>query len=191
MKKFRSLFLILAIVCTLVFCVWATIRIVKSVQFGLNCEAYLQRAANANTVEMAKEELAKAISYIEENNLTEGIVSVFLKNPTNDMGFWYRNISAAYDELKNLPDDSTPLEKTNVLMKLRESLTDSDSNGSTNIIVPEGITVYPNNVMYFWWAMLSCIALCVFWTLFIASFDLEIQTVKTSVNVNTIKRKEE
>jgi len=191
MKKFKSIFLILAIVTTLVFCVWATVRIVKTVQFGLNCEAYLQRAANANTVDMAKEELVKAIEYIEQNNLTEGIVSIFLKNPANDMGFWYRNIKSAHDELVNLPADSSPLEKTNVLMKLRESLTSNDSNGSTNVIVPEGITVYPNNVMYFWWGMLSCIALCVFWTLFIASLDLEIKSVNTTVSVNTIKRKEE
>ena len=165
MKKFKSIFLILAIVCSIVFCVWSVIRIVKAVQFDLNCEAYLKRAANANTVEMAKEELAKAIKYAEENNLTEGIVSIFLKNPANDIGFWYKNITAAYDELKNLPEDSTPLERTNVLMKLRESLTDR-SDGGTAVIVPDGITIYPDNVLYFWWGLLSCTALCVFWILF-------------------------
>jgi len=189
MKKFKAIFLILAIVTTLVFCVWSTVRIVKAVQFGLDCEAYLQRAANANTVDMAKEELVKAIDYIEKNNLTDEIISIFLKNPANDLSFWYRNIKSAHDELVNLPEDSTPLEKTNVLMKLRESLTNNDSNGSTNIIVPQGITVYPDNVMYFWWGTLSCAALCVFWTLFIVSLDLEIKTVQTSVQVNTVKRK--
>jgi len=172
MKKFKGLFLILAIVCTLVCCVWATVRIVKTVQFDLNCEAYLKRAADANTVEMAKDELAKAIKYAEDNNLTEGIVSIFLKNPANDIGFWYKNITAAYEELKNLPEDSTPLEKTNVLMKLRESLTDR-SNGGTSVILPEGISVYPNNVMYFVWGWASCIALCAFWLLFLISLDLD------------------
>jgi len=166
MKKFTSVFLILAIVFTVIFCVWATIRIVKVVQFNFDCEAYLQRAANANTVEMAKEELAKAIAYAEQNNLTEGIVSIFLKNPANDIGFWYRNIKSAYEELQNLPEDSAPLEKTNVLMKLRESLTERSEGGGTQVIVPLGISIYPNNVIYFWLSMLSCAGLCVFWTLF-------------------------
>jgi len=190
MKKYKNIFLILAILCSIIFCVWATVRIVKVVQFNFGCEAYLKRAADANTVEMAKEELAKAIKYAEDNNLTEGIVSIFLKNPANDIGFWYKNITSAYKELAELPEDSTALEKTNVLMKLRESLTDRGSDSGTSVILPEGITIYPNNVMYFWWGMLSVAASCLFWTLFIAALDLEIKSVKTSVNVNTIKRKE-
>ena len=166
MGKSAKLFLVLAIVFTLIFFAWATIRIVKSVQFNFNCEAYLKRAADAPTVELAKTELKKALDYAEKNNLTEGIVSVFLKNPANDIGFWYKNIKSAYEELNSLADDATQLEKTNVLMKLRESLTDRDGSGGTAVILPEGITVYPNNVMYFWWGWVSCIGLCVFWTLF-------------------------
>jgi len=166
MKKFKNIFLILAILCTLVFCVWATVRIVKGIQFNFGCEAYLKRAASANTVEMAKDELAKAIKYAEDNKLTEGTVSIFLKNPANSIEFWYKNITSAYKELEDLPDDSTALEKTNVLMKLRESLTDRASEGGTEVTLPQGISVYPNNVMYFWWGLLSCVALCVFWTLF-------------------------
>ena len=134
MKKNKNIFLILAILCTIIFCVWATVRIVKAVQFGLDCEAYLKRASNAITVELAKEELAKAIKYAEDNNLTEGIVSIFLKNPANDLDFWYKNIKSAYDELENLTEDAAPLEKTNVLMKLRESLTDRDEGGGTKVI---------------------------------------------------------
>ena len=166
MIKFKNLFLILAIVFTLIFCAWATVRIVKNVQFNLNCEAYLKRAADANTVELAKGELTKALNYIEENNLTEGIVSIFLKNPANDLEFWYNNIKSAYEELDSLPDDSTPLEKTNVLMKLRESLIDRDSSGETKVNLPEGLDIYPNNVLYFWWCTLSMIGLTVFWILF-------------------------
>ena len=166
MKKFKSIFLILAILFTVAFCGWAVVRIVKYVSFNLGCEAYLKRAANANTVELAKGELEKAIDYIEQNNMTEGIVSIFLKNPANDMGFWYNNIKSAHEELSNLPEESTPLEKTNVLMKLRESLTDSDESGGTAVISPMGLEIYPNNVLYFLWCICSCIALCVFWILF-------------------------
>ena len=110
MVKNRYLFLILAIVFTLVFCGWATVRIVKNVQFNLSCEAYLKRAADANTVDLAKTELKKALNYMDENDLTEGIVSIFLKNPANDIEFWYNNITAAYEELQNLSEEATALD---------------------------------------------------------------------------------
>ncbi|MCL1918353.1 MAG: hypothetical protein FWG14_08575 [Peptococcaceae bacterium] len=165
MKKFSIAFLLLAILCTILFGTWATMRIVKDISFSFDCEAYLKRAADANTVEMAKEELAKAVDYAERNKLTEGVVSIFLKNPANDLGFWYNNMKAAYEELENLPEDTTPLEKTNVLMKLRESLTDR-SNGDTAVICPDGISIYPNNVLYFWWALLSLVGAAAFWSLF-------------------------
>ena len=184
MKKFKNIFLILAILFTVVFCVWGTVRIVKYVQFDLNCEAYLKRAADANTVELAKGELTKALDYAEKNNLTDGIVSIFLKNPANDIGFWYKNIKSAYDELNSLPDDASQLEKTNVLMKLRESLTDRDESGGTKVISPEGIEIYPDNALYFWWSTLSCIAMCVFWTLFLAAIG-----AKVKVNTITIEKK--
>jgi len=184
MKKFKNIFLVLAIIFTLVFCAWGTVRIVKYVQFSLECEAYLKRAADANTVELAKEELAKAIDYAEKNNLTEGIVSIFLKNPANDIEFWYHNIKSAYDELENVPEDASQLEKTNVLMKLRESLTDRDSNGGTKVIYPFGITIYPNNVLYFWWCILSSVIGGVFWTLFIVAVG-----VKLKVNTITVEKK--
>jgi len=188
MKKNRNLFLILAIVFTVVFCGWATLRIVKYVQFNLGCEAYLKRAADSNTIELAKGELTKAIDYIEQNNLTDGIVSIFLKNPANDMGFWHTNIKSAYDELNNLPEDASQLEKTNVLMKLRESLTDRDDNGGTKVIFPQGLEIYPNNAAYFWLAALSCAALCLFWTLFGIAAGIQ-AGANFQMKVTTITRK--
>lgn len=154
-------FLVLGLVFTILFCLWAGASFTKSVQFDRQCKAYIKRAADANTVELAKTELAKAIIYAERNNLTEGIVYVFLKNPRNDIGFWYENMKAAYHELDELPEDSTPMEKTNVLMKLRESLTDQEG-----VTCPEGISIYPHNVMYFWWFILSLIGAIIFWFLF-------------------------
>lgn len=70
MRKTSKIFTVLTIISLLVFLAWGTTRIVKSVQFELNCTQYLKRAADANTVELAKEELSKAISYAEQNNLT-------------------------------------------------------------------------------------------------------------------------
>ncbi|MCL2812467.1 MAG: hypothetical protein FWD25_11360 [Clostridia bacterium] len=166
MNKTAKLLLIPAIIFTLVFGAWATARIIHSVNFSLNCSAYLKRAAEANTVEMAKVELANALEYAEQNNLTEGVVSVFLRNPTNDIGFWYNNLKAAHTELDNLPEDASALERTNVLMKLRESLTDRSSSDGTKVVHPEGISIYPHNVLYFWWGLISMIALGVSWTFF-------------------------
>ena len=179
MEKTLKTYLILAIICTLIFISWGTIRIVKGITFNLNCGAYLKRAAEANTVEIAKGELAKALNYIEKENLTTGIVSIFLKNPTNDIGFWYNNLKAAHEELDNLSDETTPLEKTNVLMKLRESLTDA-SDGSTSVTIPEGISIYPQNMIYFIWGGLSLIGTCLFWTIVLikAEIPLEVKSIE-------------
>ena len=166
MKHSFKLLLALAIIFTLLFGAWASVRIVKAVSFSLGCESYLKRAAGANTVDMAKTELDRAIAYAEQHGLTEGVVSIFVRNPANDIGFWYRNLKAASDEIGGLPADTTPLEKTNVLMKLRESLTDRD-NGNTQVVHPFGISVYPDNSLYFAWAAVSLAGLCVFWSLFI------------------------
>lgn len=167
MEKVSRICLVMAIICSLLFCWWLVDRVVNSVQFEHQCEAYLKRAADANTVEIAKENLAKAIEYAEENNLTEGIVSIFFRNPKNDVGFWYDNMKACYEELENLPEDATSLERTNMLMKLRESLVDTGEY--TTVTVPDGISIYPNNVMYFWWGVISFVLACVFWIAFCIS----------------------
>ena len=156
MGKTAKIIKAFAMMATLVFCAWSTVRIVKAVQFNMNCTQYIKRAADANTVELAKEELAKAISYAERNNLTEGVVSIFLQQPKNDIGYWYKNLTDAYTELENLSEDATSLEKTNLLMKLRESLTDEKQSG-VYVTMPYGISIYPKNVFYFWWGLLSAI----------------------------------
>lgn len=148
MGKSSKTFLVLAIVTTVLFCIWGVARTVAGISFDKNCTQYLKRAADANSIEMAKVELGKAISYAESQRLTEGVVSIFLRQPKNDIGYWYTNMVTAYEELESLPEDSTPLEKTNVLMKLRETLTDNNDSG-TSVTVPNGISIYPNNVGYF------------------------------------------
>lgn len=152
-KDYIMYFIMFAILMTIVFGMWLTVQIIKDVQFDINCTQHIKRAADANTIETAKEELSEAISYAEKNNLTEGTVSIFLNQPKNDIGYWYKNIAEAYTELKNLPENATPLEKTNVLMKLRETLIDEDSE--TSVTIPDGISIYPYNVSYFWWGLLS------------------------------------
>ena len=135
------------------------VETVKDTQFDLHCTQYIKRAADASTVETAKEELAKAISYAEEHGMTEGNTSIFLKQPQDDVGFWYRNMKNAYHELDNLPDDSSALEKANVLMKVRESLVDQGES-SVMVTLPQDLSIFPNNVLYFWVGAFLRVYLC-------------------------------
>jgi hypothetical protein len=131
------------ICCVLAFLAWIIIRVVSYVSFDRNCEGYLKRAADANTVEMAAKELDKALQYMESSNLKSGFTSVIYTTPDEDIGFWYNNITASRDELKKLDPKATQLERTNVLMKLRETLLDTGQK--TSITAPSGISVYPYN----------------------------------------------
>ncbi len=163
MGKFAKLFLVLGIICTVLFGAWATLRIVKAVSFDMNCHAYIHRATGATEIETAKVELTKAIKYIEENNLTEGTVSIFLKNPRNDLGFWYSTLKSAYKELDTFSENATQLEKSNYLMRMRESFYE--------VGLPNGISIYPHNVLYFWWSMLSLLGAAVFYILSYVAYD--------------------
>ena len=79
------------------------------------------------------------------------------KTPSDDIGFWHDNLKASLAELRQVKDDASQLERSNTLIKLGETLTDSGKEGS-RITVPDGISIYPSNALYFWWGLLSCIA---------------------------------
>ena len=119
----------------------------KRVNFKQNCSGRLERAANANTVELAVKELDAAIQYAEANGYTTGYTSVIYRTPDEDVEYWYNNLCASRQELLNLPDSTSTLEKTNTLMKLRETLTDNGEYG-TRVIYPHGLQFYPNNFLY-------------------------------------------
>lgn len=124
--------------------IWTTL-IIKGINFTQGCGGYLKRAADANTVELAEQELAKALAYMKQNEMIEGYTSVLWRTPDEDVGFWYNNINSSYQELINLPDSASSLEKSNMLMKLRETLTDVSSGISS---VPSGISRFPNNLLW-------------------------------------------
>lgn len=120
-------------------------RISKKIQFKQNVSGYLKRAADASTIEIANEELTKVITYLETNNLTSGSTSMIWETPNEDIGFWYKNLKASQNELQNLKSESA-LERTNVLIKLRETLLDTGKR--TKVTVPKGLAVYPNNKLW-------------------------------------------
>ncbi len=129
------------------------VRISKKIELKQNVTGYLKRAADANTIALANEELTKSIQYLEANNLTTGYTSILWKTPNEDINFWYRNLKASQSELSNLKSESA-LEKTNVLIKLRETLLDSGK--TSRVTVPEGLAFYPNNKL---WAFLTLMAI--------------------------------
>ena len=111
----------------------------KDIQFDIQCKGYLELAANANSIELAKSNLDKAIQYIEKNQLTSGNSALFIKSPSNNITFWYANLKACQKEVWEFSvKGGTTLEQTNLLMKLRESLLNNEV-----VIVPEFLSMYP------------------------------------------------
>ena len=119
---------------------------IESIQFDQKCGGYLKQAADANSVELAERQLNLAIDYIEQHELTSGYTSVLWNTEDENIEYWYNNLKQCQKELAATKNNST-LENTNVLMKLRESLTDVDQNGTT-LTIPYGISRYPNNLLY-------------------------------------------
>lgn len=142
-KPLITLFSVLIIISLVIF----TTIIVKYVSFNQQCGGYLERAANSNSIEMALEQVSIALEYIEENNFTTGYTSILWRTPDEDIKYWYDNLKTCQDELLSVTPEMSSLEKTNILMKLRESLTDNGKDG-TKLIIPDGISRYPNNTMW-------------------------------------------
>lgn len=152
MKKAITI-LIIGILLTLS---WGGIRAYKGWEFTVGCGGHLKRAANANTIDLATIEMQTAVKYAEQKGLTTGYTSVFYRTPDEEVDFWYQNIKSAHEELKAVSKDATQLEKSNVLMKLRETLVDQGEK-SSSVTMPDGISVYPNNLLYFIWGWLGLI----------------------------------
>lgn len=133
------------------------VAVVKKVSLTQNVTGYLKHAADANTIPLAHQELSKAITYLEANNLTKGYTSIFYKTPADDIGFWYENLKASQAELQNLKPTSA-LERTNVLMKLRESLTDSGEK--TKVTYPRGLQLFPHNQLWAFLIVSALIMIC-------------------------------
>lgn len=150
MKALGYILLVVSLICP-------TVTIVMSIQFNQNCSGYIKQAADANTVELAMARLGKAIEYVEDRDLTKGYTSAVYRTEDENIGFWYENMKACYSELEGCVD-GTQLEKSNVLMKVRESLTDDGEKG-TSLTIPSGISRYPHNLAYGIFNLLSVLLL--------------------------------
>ncbi len=151
-----------------------TVSIVKEIQFDQQCACFLKQAADACSIELAEKQLNKVIDYIEKKGLTTGYTSVVYKTEDENIGFWYENLKVCQKELAETRGNST-LENTNVLMKLRESLTDNAEKG-TILTIPSGIYLYPNNAAYltaYWITIILFIVSALLFALIIAEWRAE------------------
>jgi hypothetical protein len=142
------------------FLTWMTTRIVSGIQLQQDFTGHLKRAADANRIELAEQELGTAVKYLEDNNLTSGYTSIVWQTPDEDIKFFYDNLKGAHEELKSIPDTVSLLESSNQLIKLRETLMDAGEKGS-DVTCPDGLSIYPNNTFYMLWAILSLIFMIV------------------------------
>lgn len=109
------------------------------------CTGYLRRAANASSVESAAESLDTAIAYLQREGKTNGWSYLFFRTPDCDVGYWYRNLVSARDELRNIPATASQLEKSNQLMKLREVLMEDGKSGAV-VTAPPYLYWFPYEV---------------------------------------------
>lgn len=136
--------------CVIPFISWVVADGVAEIRFDIAVEGYLKRAADSNTIEIAEKELDKAINNIESKGWTRGSTHVLWATPATDVQFWYNNLKTSNEELKQLSPEATSLEKSNMLIKLRETLLDHGEKGDL-VTLPVGISLHPNNTMYFMW----------------------------------------
>lgn len=138
---------ILGVILIIPFIFFLGLLTLNDINFDINIGGHMERAANANTIELATQEMKIVVNNMKNKGMTSGYTSVIYKTPDEDVGYWYTNMNDSLSELYTISSNSSQLEKSNVLMKLRESLTSSES-GSSGITVPEGITRFPYNTGY-------------------------------------------
>jgi hypothetical protein len=132
------------------FGVWLTSRLVNNIVFNKDCGHYLGRASNASTVETTKEQIKIALDYVEKERLTEGFTSVLYRTPDEDIGYWYKNLSDDVKVLESLSPTTSELEKSNTLIRVRETLIGHGEKGDY-LIIPDGISIYPHNTFFMFW----------------------------------------
>ena len=157
----KQILVILCVICIIVPIFVYASAIIKTIQMDVNCISYFEMAADANSVKLAEKHLTSGIKYLEENDLTEGHTGIIFRRPTDDLGLWYENLKSAQEQLieLNQREDLTELEESNALMKLRETLLDSQG-GVTH---PDMISFYPNHIIWFW-------GMWLIWVLWIGAF---------------------
>lgn len=152
----------LGAVSLVAFLAWCGVRIAMGISFDIDLENYVSQAASSPSPQIASQKLGMAIDAAQRRGLTQGNTGIFFTYPTNDVGFWYQRLVDSRAILSHLAPNDTPLEVSNTMMRVHESLTASGSKGAQETVSPDGISIYPHNVPFFWWGLLSALFACLF-----------------------------
>jgi hypothetical protein len=145
---------------TMFLCAWIVTRLTFAISMDINCTGHIKRAADANTIDLAIQELKIAVDYLESRHLTSGSTAILFHTPDADVDFWYKNLKASLNELQNSNPNASNLEKSNMLIKLRETLLDHGEKGES-ITRPPAISVFPYNLLFCVWEILAWFAVIV------------------------------
>jgi len=134
---------------------------VASVRWEQNVAGHLKRAADANTVELALQEIRTANKYLADHGIKEGTTGVIYSTPHEDVGFWVQNLQMCEFELTiacakdgetigfSKVKGATQAEKDMVLLKLRQTLLDHTNAKGEAVTQPHNIYLYPHNTLFF------------------------------------------
>lgn len=152
MRKVMSLLMILPIL------IFGGYRFLAMFEFDRFCSSYLRRAVQASTIELATKDLEITIRNLEFRGMTEGYTSILYKTPNEDVEFMYLNLKATLRDLENVPQTLTALEKDTILFNFREKI--------QAMKYPEGISIFPNNTLWFWFLMMSLLGAIIGYAIF-------------------------
>ena len=71
-QKGSAVLVLLGFILCLSFVGWSGLRVYKSIIFNIEVGGHLKRAADANTIELAKEEMEIVVSYLEKSGMKSG-----------------------------------------------------------------------------------------------------------------------
>ena len=143
---------LLGVLLCLPFAFWGGSRVYRDVIFERQVTGRIKRAADANSVKLAKQELEAVLKFLDLGNVKEGYTSILYTTPDEDVTFWYNNLLTCYQQLKDLSVDTKQSEQDMVLMKLRQTLLDHDG-GKEVVTQPKGISIFPNNTVWAFWGI--------------------------------------
>lgn len=150
MKSFITTALLMASIFTI------AMSFYKGYQLKQEFSGYLRQSAASNSPQLALQTLERSVNYLENHGLTSGNTSAFIEVPENDLGFFYSNLKQSRDELKTITDSTSSMEKSNVLLKLRETLITHGEKGD-RVQMPDNLAFYPNQALWkvlFWAAII-------------------------------------
>ena len=135
------------------FVIWGATRLYVSNVFDEECAEYIGAAVTSTNIDSSISDLESAISFAEENELTEGYTSIFGSPPGEDVSRWYDSMVDVRDKLEELRRNDFPtvdLVAVDLLKERSFALTKLHLSA-----YPKGISVFPHNTLFLLWGVIS------------------------------------